>query len=343
LITACIILFEPWHKKYTFDLDLESPQKFHKVAVPRIGGISIYFGMGIIAINHPEIKNNISLMLLISSFPAFLIGLIEDFTKRISIRLRIIFISLSAILGIILLDVRIINVDMIFINFLFSIPIISIGFTIFSLVGLVNAYNIIDGFNGLSSLVAIIALSSLFYLYQVNDDLVFSNLCLIIIGSILGFFCFNYPKGLIFLGDGGAYLIGFCIATLSILLISRHQNISPWFVLLINAYPIIETIFSIYRRKIHQNKNPGHPDGLHLHTLIFRRILKNKTKSNLKLSSNSLTAPRIWIFSIIANIIACKYYYSTIVCVIAFFSFLLLYVYYYMMIIKFRSFRSLIK
>ncbi len=84
---------------------------------------------------------------------------------------------------------------------------------------------------------------------------------------------YNYPRGLVFLGDGGAYLIGFWVASLSVLLVYRHQEISPSFALLINIYPIIETLFSIYRRRIHQGKCPGQADRLHFHTLIYRRLL----------------------------------------------------------------------
>ncbi|MGH8511952.1 MAG: hypothetical protein ACREU8_11395, partial [Gammaproteobacteria bacterium] len=60
----------------------------------------------------------------------------------------------------------------------------------------------------------------------------------------------NYPRGKVFLGDAGAYFIGFMYAQLSIQLVARNAGISPWFVVALAAYPIVETLFSIYRRKI---------------------------------------------------------------------------------------------
>lgn len=92
--------------------------------------------------------------------------------------------------------------------------------------------------------------------YVVGDSLIiFSSFTMA--AAILGFFIWNYPRGLIFLGDGGAYIIGFWVALLSVVLVFRYENISPWFALLVNGYPILETLFTIYRRKIHQGKSPG--------------------------------------------------------------------------------------
>jgi UDP-N-acetylmuramyl pentapeptide phosphotransferase/UDP-N-acetylglucosamine-1-phosphate transferase len=129
---------------------------------------------------------------------------------------------------------------------------------------LANAYNIVDGFNGISSMVGIIALLALAFVSFSLGDQVIVNLSLLMLGSILGFFFSNYPKGKIFLGDGGAYLIGSWVGVLSIWICDRHQEVSPWFALLINAYPIAETIFTIYRRTVQKNKNAFQPDGIHL-------------------------------------------------------------------------------
>ncbi len=54
--------------------------------------------------------------------------------------------------------------------------------------------------------------------------------------------------------DCEAYFIGFWIALIGIMLVNRYPEISPWFALLNNAYPVMETCFTIYRRKIYQNK-----------------------------------------------------------------------------------------
>ena len=97
---------------------------------------------------------------------------------------------------------------------------------------------------------------------------------LIPIGAVLGFFVWNFPAGLIFLGDGGAYFIGFVLAELSVLLLAATRGVSPMFPLLLCAYPIFETIFTMYRRSVLRGVATAQPDGIHLHTLIHRRLMR---------------------------------------------------------------------
>ena len=277
IATLLIIRFKHLHSHLSADSDLSGPQKFHTKIVPRIGGLSIAAGLFVaILLRLKNIPDSYAeLTLLICAVPTFAIGLTEDLTKKISVRKRLFFTLISAALFVYFLNAHIIRLDIPGVDFLLSIPFVGAIFTIFAMTGLANAYNIIDGFNGLASMVGIITLLAIAYAGFLFSDTLIIYLSLVMAASILGFFIWNYPRGLIFLGDGGAYLLGFWIAALSILLTYRHQEISPWFALLINGYPIFETLFTIYRRKIHQGKNPGQPDGIHFHTLIYRRILMN--------------------------------------------------------------------
>ena len=97
---------------------------------------------------------------------------------------------------------------------------------------------------------------------QVGDPVVLTA-SLIMAGAVFGLLLWNYPKGKIFLGDGGAYLLGFWMAELSVLLVARNPEVSPWFPMALLIYPIFETLFSAYRRKILRGGHPGHPDALH--------------------------------------------------------------------------------
>ncbi len=101
--------------------------------------------------------------------------------------------------------------------------------------------------------------------------------------SIFGFFIWNWPYGKIFLGDAGAYFIGFMIGMLSVLLVVRNHEVSAWFPLVLVIYPVMETLFSIYRRYIVHKISPGQPDRLHLHSLVYSRILKIKNPINRNL------------------------------------------------------------
>src|SRR4029077_20088982 len=108
------------------------------------------------------------------------------------------------------------------------------------------------------------------------DGFLFTS-ALAMAGALLGFLFWNYPKGKIFLGDGGAYLLGFWLGELSVLLVMRHSEGSPWFPMLLLVYPIFETIFSMYRRKVVHGMSPGTPDNLHMHQVIYMGMTRART------------------------------------------------------------------
>ncbi|MBT8631919.1 glycosyl transferase [Polynucleobacter paneuropaeus] len=338
VLTLLIIRFKHLHQHLSADADLSGPQKFHKVAVPRIGGISIACGL-FAAVLTKTISlgpGHQGIILLICAIPTFAIGLTEDLTKKIGVKQRLLFTAVSAACFIYALGPKITSLDIPFFDLLFTIPFFGMLLTIFAITGLANAYNIIDGFNGLSSMVGIITLLALAYVAYLLGDITIIFLSLVMVGAILGFFIWNYPQGLIFLGDGGAYLIGFWIGALSVWLCFAHREISPWFALLINGYPIMETLFTIYRRRIHQNSNPGAPDGIHFHTLIYRRILQAKHFDSA-LSANARTAPYLWILAGLSITPAVLWWQSTPILIEACALFVITYVWLYSKIVRFKT------
>jgi UDP-N-acetylmuramyl pentapeptide phosphotransferase/UDP-N-acetylglucosamine-1-phosphate transferase len=339
IATLFIIRFKHLHQHFSADADFSGPQKFHTHAVPRIGGISIAVGLFIATLFRLKSPSPLSLeiTILVCAIPTFAIGLTEDLTKKVSVRLRLLFTAIAAALLVYLVPLQITRLDIPYIDLLFTIPIVSAVLTIFAITGLANAYNIIDGFNGLASMVGVITLLAIAYLGFILADPLLTHLSLIMAAAILGFFIWNYPRGLIFLGDGGAYLIGFWIASLSILLTYRHQEVSPWFALLINGYPIMETLFTIYRRRIHQGKSPGQPDGIHFHTLVYRRILMNNHQDKNIFSANARTAPYFWVLSGMGIIPAVLWWQSTPILMGACLLFTVSYVWLYASIVKFKT------
>jgi len=337
-ITLLIIRTKHLHYQFSGDSDFSGPQKFHQSLVPRIGGISIATGLfAAILIKTVSLGiDNAGLILLLCAIPTFAISLTEDLTKKISVRQRLLFTAISAVCVIYFLGIQVTSMDIPFIDFLFIIPFFGIVFTIVAITGLANAYNIIDGFNGLSSMVGIITLLAIAYIGYLLGDTTIIFLSLVMAGAVLGFFIWNYPQGLIFLGDSGAYLIGFWIAALSIWLCAKHPEVSPWFALLINGYPIMETMFTIYRRKIHQGKSPGLPDGIHFHTLIYRRILLAK-HYNSALAANARTAPYLWILAAICIIPAVLWWQSTPILMGACALFMISYIWLYTQIVQFKT------
>jgi len=343
--TLALIRYRHLHNKMTNDHDLSGPQKFHYHAVPRIGGVGIYLALMITALfAHFALKLDKGLLLLelcVYALPAFAIGLAEDLTKKVSVKVRLLVTAISAFLGLYFLNILVTKIQVPGLDWLLDISIIAIIFTVIAVVVLANAYNIIDGFNGLASMVAIISLLAIGYVAFKANDPVLASTCLIVIGAIGGFFIWNYPRGLIFLGDGGAYLIGYLIASLSIILVVRNPSVSPWFALLVNAYPIFETLFTIWRRKVHQGKNPGLPDGAHFHSLIYRRIIRwaevHKSNETASYSKNAKTSPYLWLLSSLAVFPAIIWWQTTWILQCFALLFCISYVMIYNAVVKFKT------
>ncbi len=345
LSTLALVRYQHLHEKVSSDHDLLGPQKFHSQAVPRIGGVGIFlatvFGAFFSFLFLSTERGLLLLQIMACALPAFAGGLIEDLTKKIGVKTRLIATGVSAGMGIYFLNVLIFTIDLPGFDWLLSFGVVAIFFTMIAVTGLANAYNIIDGFNGLASMVAIITLLAIGYVAFKANDPILASTCLIVIGAIGGFFIWNYPKGLIFLGDGGAYLIGYLIATLSILLVIRNPTVSPWFALLVNAYPIFETLFTIWRRKVHQGKNPSLPDGAHFHSLIYRRIIRwaevHKLKDTASYAKNAKTSPYLWLLSSLAVFPAMVWWQTTWVLQCFALVFCVSYVFAYNAVVKFKT------
>lgn len=263
-------------------LDYE-PQHINKVAVSRLGGVGIIVAILISAlINYADNK---FLVPLLYSIPILLIGVVEDLYRNLSANKRLLLITFFSSIAATASGVLVNRTGVLGLDWLLTIYGFSIGFSTLAICGLINAYNIIDGLNGLSSLMAFMCLSCVGLISYICHDIELASYSLIFIGAIFGFILLNFPFGKIFLGDCGAYLIGYICAISSILLVIRNPSVSPVFAICINIYPIVETIYSIFRRIFVQKSSFGMPDFLHLHSLIFEHLrLKNTKNSNSKAS-----------------------------------------------------------
>jgi len=262
------------HKKSIFIDCHESdkPQRFHDEPTPRVGGVGIFIASTMMMF----VSMNASYIVIAGSI-AFLSGILEDFSSRLSARKRLIMHVLASLLFVGLLGSAIKTV-----GFGINFPVwLAILFTTFAIVGVINAVNIIDGFNGLASGFALIVFI-IYGLVSYNlGDTEMTMVCLIMSFSILGFLIWNFPYGKIFLGDGGAYFLGFMVGAVSVLIVNRHPQVSAWFCLLVCIYPVWEVLFSFYRKKLVRGMSPLKPDKSHLHMLIYKRITKSNPKTSM--------------------------------------------------------------
>lgn len=315
-------------------------QKFHCRPVPRVGGVAIY--LSLVSLGFAFFYGNKDfaldyLKVLICAFPVFIAGLLEDLTKKVSPKVRLFAGFISGALLIVLLSTSVSRVDLPFFDGLLKIAFVSYVFTVFAVAGVAHGFNIIDGFNGLASGVALMNFLAYAYVSFLHNDFFLLYLSLGFFAATLGFFLWNYPFGLIFLGDCGAYLLGFANALLAVLMVDRYPDVSPWFPFLLCAYPVWETLFSAYRRKFLRGSSPFQPDPLHFHTLIYKRVtqifLGDESERLLK---NAQTAPLIWIIHFICYLPAIFFWKHTLVLILFFLFFVFLYLWVYFKIVKFK-------
>lgn len=297
-VTALLVVTQRWHGWLSHDNDMNGVQKIHTSPVPRVGGIAIALGLLvatlIATVEGSEHAAKIQILLL-CAIPAFGAGLIEDLTKRVSVSARLLASAISGALAVWLLGATLSRLNTPGLDWLIAFTPIAMVFTSFAVSGVTNSVNIIDGLNGLASGSVAIMLAGLGIISWLQQDTLVMTLCLMGIGSAIGFMLLNFPFGKIFMGDGGAYLMGFWLAECAVLLLARNPEVSTWTVLLACLYPVWETGFSMYRRNIVRKVSSGKPDMMHLHHLILRRLVGQHLRSQApNWARHSLTSVSIW-------------------------------------------------
>ena len=261
-------------------LDYPSLRKKHKKPIVTIGGISLLLPyisilILILLLNNLGIISilNIKTILTLGSISIlyFFIGLFDDIFV-LSPWPRLFFQSIFSILiwnnGINIKHLDLINLNQ-------SFPIlnlpdsISIIFNIIWIVGITNAINWIDGIDGLAASVSGLILFGLIPISIVNNNILIALICASLSGCCIGFFFHNKHPAKIHMGDSGSFLLGFNLATLSILGIGKLQlnNIAihcPLILLGILAIPTLD-MASVILQRILDGKSPFFGDRRHLH------------------------------------------------------------------------------
>lgn len=321
-LLTCLFLVgtKKWHGAFSMDSST-GVQKFHTAPTPRIAGIALVVGVlaGYAFSSHSPAaaeKRQILSAILMAGMPAFIFGLLEDITKKVSVKARLLATMASGLLGWGITGVSLTSVDIWGVDWLLGFTAVSVLFTAFAVGGVANAINIIDGFNGLTAGVALIMLAAFGLIAREVGDIPLAFTCLIIAGAVLGFFLVNWPFGKIFLGDGGAYFLGFTLAWIAILLPQRNAQVSPWASLLICSYPIIEVGFSFVRKSLREGYHPSQPDGVHLHMLANKRWARKIYGEFSQTLQNGLTSPFLWLYAAIPCTAAVFSYQYTWLCAV---------------------------
>lgn len=330
---------------------LDMPQRFHAGHIPRLGGVAMmascavgWFWM-VVASRYLGVLNGIALepwagmSWCLAALIATCGGTIEDLWHQLRARWRLITTAAAAIAAILLLGLHIPALGLGPVDRLWTLSVWpGMVLAVLAVAGLPHAFNLIDGYNGLAAAVAGICCMALAYVALQVGDRQLAGVVVVLGGATAGFLIWNYPRGLIFAGDGGAYLWGTVIAMASIQLTQRHGQVSPWFPMLLLLYPVLETVFSVYR-KVVRGQSPSMADALHFHQLIYRRIVRevfHDDEARRMLMRNNRTSPYLWGFSLLTVVPAVLFWQNTVVLMAFCFLFVVAYIYTYISIVRFK-------
>lgn len=250
---------------------LSAIQAVHASPVPRVGGVAVFLALAVGTMFHADEALPSLAQFIAAASLLFAAGLLEDLGFSVSPRMRLLAAALASLIVIYMLGFSLDRVDFASVDGLLAISAISIIFTVFMTVGGANAFNLVDGLNGLASFVAVVSALSLSAIAVKAGAHNLAHLCMMLAASVAGFLALNFPFGRIFLGDAGAYSIGFMLAWVGVVLVDVANVVSPWSVLLTLFWPLAETLFTILRR-LRSRRSALRPDRMHFHHLVLRAL-----------------------------------------------------------------------
>lgn len=139
--------------------------------------------------------------------------------------------------------------------------------TIFWILAITNAVNLIDGLDGLASGVSIISLSTMglvAYFFLGTTNVYLPITIFVLVFAIAGFFPYNFPPAIIYLGDTGALFLGFMISVLSLQGLKNATAVAVVTPMLILGVPLTDTVVAMIRRKLN-GSSMVEADRMHLH------------------------------------------------------------------------------
>ncbi len=255
-------------------------RKVHLQNIPNIGGVAIFLGFlfaCILFLKATAIEYGN--FLLGASMIIFSMGIRDDMlglNAYVKIGLQL----LASFLVVFFADVRIDSFYGLFGIELLPIY-VSIPFSIFTIIVITNSINLVDGIDGLASNIGIVTSFAFGVMFYEMNALGWSRVAFALCGALLGFIRYNFSPAKIFMGDTGAYIVGFILAILTIQFIELNR-----FDTITNPNPFIKSspavgigflfvpLFDTLRAftiRIANGKSPLFADRQHLHHFLLDR------------------------------------------------------------------------
>ncbi len=254
----------------------DDARRIHTHPIPRMGGMAIFLSFLVSVVLFAEISQPVQ-GILIGCIIIVATGVLDDI---INVRwwVKLIAQLIAAIIAVahgVMIE-GIMNPNVFAAENTLLIGSLSIPVTIIWIVGVTNAVNLIDGLDGLACGVSAISSVTMLTVALMVAEPNIALLLAALTGGCLGFIPYNLNPAKIFMGDTGALLLGYVLATVSILGLFKFYAVMTFLVpVMALALPLFDTIFAIIRRVL-KGQSPMAPDRGHLHHRLIDHGLSQK-------------------------------------------------------------------
>jgi UDP-GlcNAc:undecaprenyl-phosphate GlcNAc-1-phosphate transferase len=272
VICVLIVLLVPHMPRLTGDANnLNTVQALHKNPTARVGGIAIFAAITLGIWFAPLDVTASYAKFIAATGVLFLVGLLEDLGFRISPTKRLFAAFMASACVVIFLQVWMPRTGIPQLDGLMMYWWVGVPLTLLVTAGIANGFNLIDGVNGLAALTAMVGAAALALIAAKADYATMTGLSSLLAAAVFGFFVFNFPFGKIFLGDAGAYTLGFVLSWFAISILLNAPEVTPWALLLTLFWPVADTFLAVSRRQ-RKSTDTMAPDRLHVHQLVMRAL-----------------------------------------------------------------------
>jgi len=226
-------------KKTLVDIAQDDKLKIHKQPTSLFGGLGMFLA---ISAGLFFIRNYIALSLIIGVLPVFILGLWDDFKWKHIKNIKPI-LKFLLLIGSCLLSSLILFFFGVEFNFV-PISIISVLLSFAAIFIMINAVNYQDGMDGLAGSLVFISLIGFLFL----GNVLIISICLIILASITAFLVYNLPAAKVFMGDSGAYSLGFFLAAIAITFVKPYNLLIILGIIFIMGLPLFDGVYTNIRR-----------------------------------------------------------------------------------------------
>lgn len=253
-------------------VDVPGGRKLHSETIPRMGGLVIF--LVVLTILNAFVQDFDAIkLLLVSSTILILVGIIDDVIGLDSF-IKFIFQNIAAVVLIIYLENKFSAVELLGITLVEPLNYLVL---LLFIVGTINSINLLDGLDGLASGFALLIFSIILALAIHKNDTFIILITASLIGSLVGFLRFNAFPASIFLGDTGAYILGFFfVLTTSLTSINYNDKVLDLtFPIILLGLPLIDTV-KVFVVRIINKHNPFEADTSHQHYILYKNNIKHE-------------------------------------------------------------------